>query len=68
MEIGVKVVVEDLLTGDVQHVSSAYLTFVAIAPDGTRPTLTPVVPETADEQRRFDHAEDRRQYRLARRR
>lgn len=68
MEIGVKVVVEDLVTGDVQHVSSAYLTFVAISPDGSKVILTPVVPESDDERRRFDHAEERRQYRLARRR
>ncbi len=68
MEIGVKVVVEDLVTGDVQHVSSAYLTFVAISPDGSKVTLTPVVPESDDERRRFDHAGERRQYRLARRR
>ena len=64
MEIGVKVVVEDLLSGDVQHVSSAYLTFVAVAADGSRVTLTPVVPHTEDEQRRFERAGERRQYRL----
>ncbi|MEP7363140.1 MAG: acyl-CoA thioesterase [Acidobacteriota bacterium] len=68
MEIGVKVFVEDLVSGDVQHVSSAYLTFVAISRDGSRVALTPVVPETPDEQRRFQHADERRQYRLARRR
>jgi acyl-CoA hydrolase len=67
MEIGVKVFVEDLLTGDVQHVSSAYLTFVAVSQDGSRIPLTPVVAETPDEQRRFLQAEERRQYRLARR-
>ena len=67
MEIGVKVFVEDLLTGDVQHVSSAYLTFVAVSQDGSRIALTPVVAETPDEQRRFLQAEERRQYRLARR-
>src|SRR5512138_737190 len=30
MEVGVKVFVEDLLTGETRHTSSAYLTFVAI--------------------------------------
>ena len=34
MEVGVKVWVEDLIQGGQQHVSSAYLTFVAIDADG----------------------------------
>jgi acyl-CoA hydrolase len=65
MEIGVKVVVEDLVTGAVEHVSSAYLTFVAMAADGSRVSLTPVVPQSEDEQRRFARAGERREYRLA---
>lgn len=68
MEIGVKVFVEDLLTGDVQHVSSAYLTFVAVSQDGSHVVLEPIRAETPDEERRFHQAGERRQYRLARRR
>src|SRR5450432_717462 len=30
MEVGVKVYVEDLITGEVRHTSSAYLTFVSV--------------------------------------
>ncbi len=65
MEIGVKVFVEDLLTGKVSHTSSAYLTFVAIDSRGGPVPLPPVIPETADEKRRFEDAGRRRTERLA---
>jgi acyl-CoA hydrolase len=64
MEVGVKVFVEDLTTGEVRHTSSAYLTFVALDAAG-RPTVIPqVVPETEDELRRYRQAGERRTYRL----
>lgn len=65
MEVGVRVEVEDLLTGRRKHTSSAYLTFVAIDADGRRIPIPPVIPETADEKRRFVEAENRRAHRLA---
>ncbi len=64
MEVGVKVYVEDLLTGECEHTSSAYLTFVAIDSAGNRLPVPPVVPETADEKRRYEQAGERRSYRL----
>jgi acyl-CoA hydrolase len=64
MEVGVKVFVEDLSTGDVRHTSSAYLTFVAIDEAHNRVPVPPVIPETDDERRRFEAAGRRRQYRL----
>lgn len=64
MEVGVKVFVEDLLTGETQHTSSAYLTFVALDEDGNRVPVPQVIPETEEEKRRFDEAGKRRQYRL----
>jgi acyl-CoA hydrolase len=65
MEVGVKVFVEDLLTREMRHTSSAYLTFVAIDSDGKRVPVVPAVPETEDEQRRYAEAGDRRDRRLA---
>jgi acyl-CoA hydrolase len=65
MEIGVRVEVENLLTGHIQHTSSAYLTFVAIDKSGKRLPIPPVIPETEAEKRRFLEAEQRRAYRLA---
>jgi acyl-CoA hydrolase len=65
MEVGVKVWVEDLIRGGQQHVSSAYLTFVAIDAGGKRVPVPPVIPETDDEKRRYDAAGSRREYRLS---
>jgi acyl-CoA hydrolase len=65
MEVGVRVMVEDLLTGVRQHTSSAYLTFVALDNDGKPMQIPPVIPETPDEIRRFKEAGERREYRLA---
>src|SRR5712671_2948027 len=52
MEVGVKVWVEDLITGLERHVSSAYLTFVAIEKTGERVPVPAVIPETPEEHRR----------------
>ena len=68
MEVGVKVWVEDLLTGAEQHVSSAFLTFVAIDGQGKGVHVPEVIPETDDEKRRYAEAGARREHRLAVRR
>ncbi len=65
MEVGVKVWVENYRSEQNRHVSSAYLTFVAIDADGNRLLVPPVVPETADEKRRYDDALRRREIRRA---
>jgi acyl-CoA hydrolase len=68
IEVGVKVWVEDLILGGQQHVSSAYLTFVAINPDGHGIPVPPLIPETEEDKRRFEDARARREYRLSTRR
>jgi acyl-CoA hydrolase len=65
MEVGVKVMVEDLMTGRQGHTSSAYLTFVALDERGKPMQIAPVIPETEDEMRRYREAGERREYRLA---
>ncbi|MCL4402887.1 MAG: acyl-CoA thioesterase [Acidobacteria bacterium] len=64
MEVGVKVIVEDLMTGEQRHTSSAYLTFVALDSHGCRIEIPQVIPETEEEKRRYEEAEQRREYRL----
>ena len=67
MEVGVKVWVEDLFTGTEKHVSSAYLTFVAIDKEGGCVRVPEIIPETPDEKRRFEQAGARRVHRLSHR-
>ena len=64
MEVGVKVWVEDLIRGGEKHVSSAFLTFVAVTRDGAAVPVQPVIPENAEEKRRYDQAGERRDARL----
>ena len=65
MEVGVKAWVENYHTEKSRHVSSAYLTFVAVDKNGNRMSVAPVVPETDDEKRRYEDAIHRREIRRA---
>ena len=65
MEVGVRVTTEKLMTGERRHTCSAYLTFVALDENQKPTPITPVIPETEEEQRRYRQAGERRQYRLA---
>ncbi len=65
VEVGVKVWVENYIADTAQHVASAYLTFVAIDAQGNHLKVAPVVPETEEQQRRYDDAGRRREIRRA---
>ena len=65
MEVGVKVWVENYRDQERRHVSSAYLTFVAVDAAGNRLSVPPVIPETAEEKRRYEDAARRREIRRA---
>jgi acyl-CoA hydrolase len=67
MEVGVLVSAENLRGRTSRRANNAYLTFVALDDTGTPVTVPHIVAETADENRRFDEALERRQTRLARR-
>lgn len=64
MEVGVKVWVENVRSGEIKHTASAYLTFVALDKDGKRQIIEPGIPGTDEEKRRFEEAGERRRYRL----
>jgi len=68
MEIGVKVIAENVMTGDKRHTNSCYLTYVALDDAGNPTPVPPVVPETPDEKRRSDRAAQRRASRVMDRR
>ncbi len=63
MEVGVKAWVENYILDDSKHVSSAYLTFVAVDAGGRRLMVPAVIPETEDQRRRYDDAGRRRNLR-----
>ena len=65
MEVGVKVLVENLYTGEIRHTSSAYLTFVALDSAGHRLVLPSIYPDTEEDRRRYEEAATRRAHRLA---
>jgi acyl-CoA hydrolase len=65
MEVGVKVWVESYFTGERRHLSSAYLTFVAVDREGVKVPVAPVIPQTPAELRRFEDACYRREIRSA---
>jgi acyl-CoA hydrolase len=63
MEIGIKVIAENIRTQVVRHANSCFFTMVAVD-DGGKPTaVPPLAPQTPDEIRRFDDAKLRRQLR-----
>lgn len=65
MEIGVRVEAEDLITGNIRHTASAYLTFVALDDAGRPLSIPPLILETEEERRRNREAKSRRELRLA---
>ena len=65
MEIGVKCWVESYINGTSRHVSSAYLTFVAVDREGNHVEVPPVLPQTENEKRRYADAGRRRELRKA---
>ncbi len=63
MEVGIKVVTEDIRTRQTRHTNSCYFTMVAMDADRKPVPVPPWIPETAEEKRRFAQAQQRRQLR-----
>jgi acyl-CoA hydrolase len=68
MEVGVKIIAENVLSGERRHTNSCYVTYVALDDHGRPTAVPPVVPETPDEKRRFERAAKRRASRVMDRR
>ena len=63
MELGAKVMAENAHSGEKKHIVSAYFTFVALD-DRQKPIeISAIIPETPEEQRRFEEANFRRERR-----
>jgi len=63
MEVGVKVVTENIRERSVRHTNSSFFTMVALDEDGKPSPVPPLQPQTYDEKRRFAQAQQRRQIR-----
>jgi len=65
MEIGVKVTAEDLDHGEARHTISSYVTMVAVDEKGKPVPVPALIPETAEEKRRYKEGEKRYMQRKA---
>jgi acyl-CoA hydrolase len=63
MEVGIKVIAEDIRTQETRHVNSCFFTMVAVDDDRKPVPVPPLRPFTPDERRRWDAAVVRRQLR-----
>ena len=63
MEVGIKVVAEDIRKQSVRHANSCFFTMVAVDDEGRTTAVPPLEPSTPEEIRRFAAARLRRQLR-----
>ena len=63
MEIGIKVIAENIQNRVVRHVNSCFFTMVAVDDDKKPAPVTPLQPATADEIRRYAAAQVRKEMR-----
>ncbi|USG63789.1 acyl-CoA thioesterase [Brevibacillus ruminantium] len=68
MEVFVKIISEDLRTGERTLTATSFLTFVALGDDGKPTPVPPVLPETEEERYLFETAEERKNMRKERKR
>jgi acyl-CoA hydrolase len=64
LEVGVRIEAEDHFTGETVHTGSCFLTYVALDKSGKPAQVVPVIPQTAEEKRRYQEAEERRKARV----
>lgn len=64
MEIGIKVIAENIRERSVRDTNSCYFTMVALGDDGKPVPVPPLKPQTAVEHDRWQAAERRRKHRL----
>ena len=63
MEVGVKVITENIRAQSVRHANSCFFTMVAVGEDGKPTAIAPLEPETPDQIRRYADAKIRRELR-----
>ena len=68
MEVGVKIIAENVQSGEKRHTNSCYVTYVALDENGEPTQVPQITPQTPDEKRRYDRAAKRRANRVMERR
>ncbi|UNK41987.1 acyl-CoA thioesterase [Luteimonas sp. S4-F44] len=63
MEVGIKIIAENIQARSVRHTNSCFFTMVAVDADGRPVQVPPREPATAEERRRFEQGRQRRQIR-----
>ena len=61
MQIGIKIFAENLRTGQKRHTNSCYFTMVCLDDRGRPREVPHIVPETAEEKRRYEEGRKRRE-------
>lgn len=64
LEVGIKVISEDLIRKSIRHTNSCYFTMVALDDKNQPTSVPPLLPVTAEEQDRYDRAKKRREQML----
>jgi acyl-CoA hydrolase len=64
IETEVRIDAEDVLSGEVRHISTAHLVYVAIDDEGRPTRVRPFEPTTPEQRARWTAAEERRARRL----
>jgi acyl-CoA hydrolase len=64
MEVGVGVDSENTRTGEIRHVASAFLTYVALDEEGRPAEVPSLILETEEDKRRHKEAKSRREIRV----
>lgn len=65
IEVGIKILAQELLTGKCRHTNSCYVTMVAVDKNGHKQKVRPLILETEEDKRRNAEARRRREMRLA---
>ena len=64
LEVGIKVIAEDIHKRTVMHTNSAYFTMVCVDENGKPVSAPPLEPKTEAEKRRFEKALNRKKARI----